>query len=45
MGKKKKLGTPREAYNPYFGKAKDESQMAKKPFFTDKDPFSSRSMQ
>ena len=34
MGKKKKLGAPREAYNPYFGKAKDESQMAKQPFFT-----------
>lgn len=34
MGKKKKLGAPREAYNPYYGKFKDESQMAKKPFFT-----------
>ncbi len=34
MGKKKKLGAPREAYNPYYGKLKDESQMAKKPFFT-----------
>ena len=34
MGKKKKLGAPREAYNPYFGKFEDESQMAKKPFFT-----------
>ena len=34
MGKKKKLGAPREAYYPYYGKFKDESQMAKKPFFT-----------
>lgn len=34
MGRKKKLGAPREAYNPYYGKFKDESQMAKKPFFT-----------
>ena len=34
MGKKKKLGAPREAYNPYYGKFKDESHMAKKPFFT-----------
>lgn len=34
MGRKKKLGAPREAYNPYYGKSKDESQMAKKPFFT-----------
>ena len=34
MGKKKKLGAPREAYNPYYGKFKDESQMAQKPFFT-----------
>ena len=34
MGKKKKLGAPREAYNPYYGKFKDETQMAKKPFFT-----------
>ena len=34
MGKKKKLGAPREAYNPYYGTVTDESQMAKKPFFT-----------
>ena len=34
VSRKKKLGAPREAYNPYYGKFKDESQMAKKPFFT-----------
>lgn len=32
--KKKRSSTPQGPYNPYFGKVHDESQMAKKPFFT-----------
>ena len=34
FGKDKKKREPRVAYNPYYGKAKDESHMAEKPFFT-----------
>lgn len=35
MARKKKPTGPVEGpFNPYFGKATDESQMAKRPFFT-----------
>ena len=35
MARKKKKEEPESGpFNPYFGKATDESHMAKKPFFT-----------
>lgn len=34
MARKKKDAGPRQAYNPYYGRATDPSNLPEKPFFT-----------